>query len=284
MRRPRIGLRSTDSRTAPRRPCGRVQAWVERERLLKIEGIETGGPYRLENQVPAMGRYCARNRHEAMATKKAVAKGLLARARRPRPQPVGIRRVFAFNDMNLRNIGGPRRRKHVRRCVERSEPCMDRNFQDGDRRIESAVDGADALAVPAAPIEERPLAAIPVFPRTSRPRDARRQGCRRRRAPLEGRSCIDAVLDPSEVAVALFNEHSDINRDLRNNSFELALCGVVPPGERVANSMVGGDADEDRKAVLLFRLRAALLRRLDAEWKETALEKISATHRLCLPA
>src|SRR5271165_1272131 len=58
----------------------RMQSRVERERLLKIQAIEACGLERVENQVPTMGRNRARNRHEAMATKKIVAEGLLARA------------------------------------------------------------------------------------------------------------------------------------------------------------------------------------------------------------
>ena len=60
-----------------------MQPGVERERLLKIQAVKTSGLERVENQVPAARGDGAGNRHEAMATKKIIAKGLLARARNP---------------------------------------------------------------------------------------------------------------------------------------------------------------------------------------------------------
>ena len=67
-----------------------MQPGVEREKLLKFQAIETRGLEQVENQVPAMSRYRARNRHEAMATKKIIAKGLLARGRNPRRSQLGF--------------------------------------------------------------------------------------------------------------------------------------------------------------------------------------------------
>src|ERR1700733_9370298 len=74
----------------PSRLSGRMQPGVEGERLLKFQAIETCGLEQVENQVPAMSRYRARNRHEAMATKKIIAKGLLARGRNPRRSQLGF--------------------------------------------------------------------------------------------------------------------------------------------------------------------------------------------------
>ena len=85
----------------------RMQSRVEREGLLKIQAIETCGVTRIENQVPAVSGHRARNRHEAMETKKIVAEGLLARAHSPRTQPIGVWHVVAFDDVNLGNIGKP---------------------------------------------------------------------------------------------------------------------------------------------------------------------------------
>ena len=56
-----------------------MQSRVERERLLKLQAIESCGLQRVKDQVPTMGGHHARNRHEAMAAKKIVAEGLLAR-------------------------------------------------------------------------------------------------------------------------------------------------------------------------------------------------------------
>ena len=70
----------------------RVQSRVERERLLKLQAIESCGLERVENQVPAMSGHRARNRHEAMATKKIVAEGLLARIEPPVATSWGLAR------------------------------------------------------------------------------------------------------------------------------------------------------------------------------------------------
>ena len=90
-----------------------MQSRVESERLLKIQAVKTCGLKRVKNQIPAMSGYCARNRHKAMTTKKVVTKGLLARARNPGTQPIGIRHNIAFDDMNVRNIGNQIGRAHV---------------------------------------------------------------------------------------------------------------------------------------------------------------------------
>src|SRR5580692_6998594 len=83
----------------------RMQSRVERERLLRLHAIETCGLERVEDQVPAMSGHGARNRHEAMATKKIVAESLLACAQSPRSQPIGVWHVVALDDVNLGNIG-----------------------------------------------------------------------------------------------------------------------------------------------------------------------------------
>ena len=90
-----------------------MQSRVQREGLLKLQAVETGGLKRIEDQVPAMRGNRARNRHEAMPTKKIVAEGLLARARNPWSQPIGGWRGVVFDDVNPGNIGNPRRSDHV---------------------------------------------------------------------------------------------------------------------------------------------------------------------------
>ena len=60
---------------------------------------------RLENQVPAMRGNRARDRHETLPAEKIVAEGLLARARNPRLQPIGVWHVVGFDDVNLGKIG-----------------------------------------------------------------------------------------------------------------------------------------------------------------------------------
>src|ERR1700751_2741340 len=91
----------------------RMQSRVEREPLLKLQAIESCSLNRVENQVPAMGGHRARNRHEAMVTKKIVAKGLLAGARGPRAQPIWVWHGVAFDGVNFPNVGNPHRRDHV---------------------------------------------------------------------------------------------------------------------------------------------------------------------------
>ena len=67
-----------------------MQSRVEREWLLKIQAIKTAALSRVEDQVPAMIRDRTRNRHEAMATKTIIAKGLLARGRNPGRSQLGF--------------------------------------------------------------------------------------------------------------------------------------------------------------------------------------------------
>ena len=71
-----------------------------------------------------------------MVAEKTVAEGLLTRIYRHRPQPVGVWHVVGFDDVNLGNIGDPRRRDHVRHSVEVHEASVDGGFKDRGRRIE----------------------------------------------------------------------------------------------------------------------------------------------------
>jgi hypothetical protein len=77
-----------------------MQPGVEGERLLKFQAIETCGLERVENQVPAARGDGAGNRHEAIAMKKIVTEGLLARARNPRSQPIGVWHGVAFDGVD----------------------------------------------------------------------------------------------------------------------------------------------------------------------------------------
>jgi hypothetical protein len=115
-----------------------MQTRVERERLLKLDRIEARSLERVENQVPAVRGDRARNRDEAMVAKKMIAEGLLARAYNSRSQPIGVWNVVAFDDVNLGDVGNPRRRQNEGHSVERLEAFVDGNLKDGGRRIEAA--------------------------------------------------------------------------------------------------------------------------------------------------
>ena len=123
-----------------------MQSRVEREGLLKVQAVETGGLERIEDQVPAMRGDRARDRHEAVVSKKLVAKRLLACARNSWPQPIGVRNGVAFHDVDLCNIGNPRSGDHVGDSIEDLETLVNGDLQDSGRRIERAVDGANAFA------------------------------------------------------------------------------------------------------------------------------------------
>jgi hypothetical protein len=97
-----------------------------------------------------------------MDAKKIVAESLLTGAWDSGMQPVGVRHGAGFDDMNrTRRRNDQRRGHHVRDRVERSETLVDGHLEDRGRRVEGAVDGADALAVPAAAIAECAFAAVP---------------------------------------------------------------------------------------------------------------------------
>ena len=84
-----------------------MQPGVEGERLLKFQAIETCGLERVENQVPAMSRYRARNRHEAIAMKKIVAEVLGSRSEPPVAANWGLarRRVRRRRDTRKQACG-----------------------------------------------------------------------------------------------------------------------------------------------------------------------------------
>jgi ParB-like chromosome segregation protein Spo0J len=143
------------------RPGRRMQSRVEREPLLQSHVVEAFGLARIEDKIPAERGHHARDCYEAMVAKKIVAKGLLAAARNAWPQPVGVRHGVRLNNMDRLRFGDQRRRDHMRHGVKRPETRVDRHFQDGGRRIDGAVDGVDAPAVPAAANPGRSIPAIP---------------------------------------------------------------------------------------------------------------------------
>ncbi|SCB61613.1 hypothetical protein GA0061105_12057 [Rhizobium aethiopicum] len=63
--------------------------------------------------------------------------------------------------MDIASISNNRGRHHVDHDVERPKPLVNRDLKDRRRRIERAVDGANALAVPAAAYAISAFAAIP---------------------------------------------------------------------------------------------------------------------------
>src|SRR5690606_17642056 len=90
-----------------------------------------------------------------------VAEGLLARAGNARAQPVAIGHRLRIDDVDIAGIGDDGSRHAMRYRVERPKPLVDRDFENGRRGIERAVDRARAPAVPAAADAIGPFAAIP---------------------------------------------------------------------------------------------------------------------------
>src|SRR5437868_13032724 len=97
-----------------------------------------------------MRRYRAGHEHEGVSREQCVAECLLASARSPRPQPVGIGDVLRLNDVNFGRIEYLCCGEHMRDGVECVESPVNRNLQNGGGRIERRIDGADAAAVPTA--------------------------------------------------------------------------------------------------------------------------------------
>ena len=108
-----------------------------------------------------MGRDDARDRNERVPAKQRVAKDLLSRTRNAWPQPVWVRHLARVHDMNPRWIDHCQRRQDMRHGVERFETRVHRDLEDRRRRIDRAVDRAQAPAVPAAPGEIGALTAVP---------------------------------------------------------------------------------------------------------------------------
>ena len=67
-----------------------MQSRIECKRLLKLQAIESCALEWVDDHVPAMSGHHARDRHEAMVTKKIIAEIQLAGARNPRSQPTGV--------------------------------------------------------------------------------------------------------------------------------------------------------------------------------------------------
>ncbi|ODM71602.1 hypothetical protein A6X20_40655 [Bradyrhizobium elkanii] len=99
--------------------------------------------------------------HRAVFGQERITERLLSSARDSGQQPVGVRNVGGANDVNVGHVDDMMRGQYVRRCVERLEAFVNRDFQDRCRRIERTIDDADAYAVPPAAGQESAFATIP---------------------------------------------------------------------------------------------------------------------------
>lgn len=90
-----------------------MKARVEREWVLRPDGVGAGCGRGGEDEVPAAGRDGAGDPDEVVPREQGVAEGLLAGARDARPQPVGVGNGGRVHDVNGGRAGDGHRRQHV---------------------------------------------------------------------------------------------------------------------------------------------------------------------------
>ena len=138
-----------------------MKARIEREALLRPEGIAASRHHADEDEVPAMSGYRAGNEDEFVPGQQGVAESLLASAWDTGPQPVGIGNGNRIYDVNARGVRHRQRRQYVRNRVQRSETLVYRQLADRGRRIDRTIDRPHAPAVPAPAHPIGPFAAVP---------------------------------------------------------------------------------------------------------------------------
>jgi hypothetical protein len=100
-----------------------------------------------------------------MRSEQDVTKLLLAPARDPGVEPVWVRNRGRLNEVDSSRVRS-KGSEHMRHCVECLKALVRRHLQDGARRIERTIDGANARTVPTAAIPIRTLAAVPRWPKS----------------------------------------------------------------------------------------------------------------------
>ncbi len=78
-----------------------------------------------------------------MDPQKDIAERLLAGTDGAGPQPVGVWHIGGCNDVRMADVRDARRCQNVRHGIKRSEGCVNGDLQDGGRRIQCGVNGAN---------------------------------------------------------------------------------------------------------------------------------------------
>lgn len=111
-----------------------------------------------------MGGHGAWNENKDVAGQKVIAESLLAGARNPGPKPVRIGHGRRLHDMDVGRIDNGQRGQQMWNRVEGPKPFVYGDFEYGGRRIDGAIDRANAFAVPAPPDAIGAFAAVPRCP------------------------------------------------------------------------------------------------------------------------
>ena len=122
---------------------GRLQARVQCEVFLSYRVVRSARHRWVENHIPAMGGYHARDQDERMGPQKDIAKHLLASTDGAGAQPIGVRHIGRCNNVRLADVRDARRCQNVGHGIKRPERCVDGDLQDGGRRIQCGVNGAN---------------------------------------------------------------------------------------------------------------------------------------------
>lgn len=139
----------------------RVEARIERKRLLNDVGKEPFGVFDVKNDVPAVLGYDARDNQPQMLGKQPVPMRLLTSTRLPGKEPVWVRQIVRSDHVQALRLSDSCMREHVRHRVESPERLVDRNLKDGGRGVERGIDDAPAARVPTPTDEKAALAATP---------------------------------------------------------------------------------------------------------------------------
>src|ERR1700745_1788113 len=126
-----------------------MEASIERERFLAALHICSGRDRGNEDQVPTVGRYRTGDDDKRMCSEQDVAELLLARAWNSGAEPVWVGNRGRLNDVDSSRVRSERS-KHMSHRVECLKALVGRHLQDGARRIERTIDGANAGTVPTA--------------------------------------------------------------------------------------------------------------------------------------
>ena len=138
-----------------------MQPGIQGKNLLHSHIVSSGRGCGDEYQIPAVQRHRAGYHDKLVLAQKLVAVALLSSAGNSRPEPVEIRKRCRIDDMNGRGVGNRQCRQDVSNCIQNAKAFMNGNFEDGRRRIDRAVHGADALSIPAPTVPKRSFTAGP---------------------------------------------------------------------------------------------------------------------------
>ena len=180
IRDPYVGI-AMPIRASP--ASGGMKTSIECEAFLRSQRISPCCPAGDEDQIPTVVGNRARNDDEFVASKQRISESLLAGARDPRSEPIGIGDRFRVNDIDRGRLENYRGRQHVRHRIQCTEPFVDCHLKNSRRGIDRAVHRPDPWAVPAPAHTKGTLAAGPRIAKMSQveaPRHQLRAAKRRR--------------------------------------------------------------------------------------------------------